>query len=114
MKIDNRNILLSLLSFLWLILSANFANAEEKTSVPTKIAIIGDSKTFGKQMDLLTAELTGNSQISLIERSEIDKILSEQKIGLKNLFDPESSVKTGKLSKASIFVVLSGIKDLKK
>ncbi len=72
-------------------------------SAATKIAIVSDHP--GKLSDLLTAELSANSDIELVERAEIAKVLSEQKIAA-SVLNEKGAFSLGKLISTDLFIVL--------
>ncbi len=45
---------------------------------PIRLAIVAEDKSLAPALDLLTAELSTNSQLALLERAQIDKVLAEQ------------------------------------
>src|SRR6266542_1872163 len=45
---------------------------------PIRLAIVAEDKSLAPALDLLTAELSANSQLALLERAQIDKVLAEQ------------------------------------
>ena len=80
-------------------------------SAPLTVAVLNfessDEKLQGKAVEastLLGAQLSTNVAIWTIERAEIDKILSEQTMGLSGLNDPATAAKTGKLLGAKVLV----------
>ena len=80
------------------------------TGVPAKcadvkIAIVpgGDPKPV-ELLVLTEAKLFEQKEIALVERTEIDKVLAEQK--LSGMFDAAHAVQLGQILKADIFAVL--------
>ena len=47
--------------------------------------------------DMLITELSGNPRIRVIERSQLDRLLEEQKLGQGNQVDPETAVRIGRV-----------------
>ncbi len=87
------------------------AAPEKKQAVPLNAAVFDFSegsesvKGLGESVGkLLNAELSTQAGIFLVERAEIDKILSEQEITLSGAAAPESSVKVGQLTGAQVLV----------
>ena len=87
MRMNKKNIVLSLLSFLWLISSAdhaigqvNLADAKEKAVKRWAIIASKDDESQ-KLADLLFAELANESNLKLVERDELAKISNEQELG---------------------------------
>jgi len=64
-------------------------------------ALKGQGKSIGQ---LLNALLSTRDGIFLVERAELDKILSEQQLGLAGTVTTESAVKVGRLTGAQILV----------
>lgn len=63
-----------------------------------------------KLADLISAELSGNPSIMLVERAEIDKLVSEQSLNLSGMANPEYANKVGYLIGARIIVTGSVFK----
>ncbi|MDD8016865.1 MAG: CsgG/HfaB family protein [Bacteroidota bacterium] len=55
--------------------------------------------------DMLTTALFKTGKFLVVERGELDRILSEQKLGESGLVTPESAPKVGKLLGAELFVI---------
>ncbi|MFA6566631.1 MAG: hypothetical protein WCS96_00315 [Victivallales bacterium] len=68
-----------------------------------KVAVIAD-KGLEKYADLLTVELSKQSDLNVIERTEIDRVLKEQAISSANL--TANYLKLGKLLKADGLVII--------
>jgi hypothetical protein len=51
---------------------------------PVKLAIISESPAAATAADLLTAELTKNDQVQLLERAEIERVYHEQGLSAAN------------------------------
>ncbi len=54
--------------------------------------------------DLLTASLSGNDEISVVERQELDRVVSEQKLQA-NALTPEGAIATGRLLNADAILI---------
>src|ERR1035437_7607309 len=52
---------------------------------PVKLAIISESPETAAAADVLTAEFSKDNRLRLLERSEIEKVLREQKLSLNNV-----------------------------
>ncbi len=67
-----------------------------------------DEKQYGELgrnlQSLLTAHLSSNPQIILVERAEIDQALSETELGISGTVDPETAAKIGYITGAQILV----------
>ncbi len=57
-----------------------------------------------KVATLVNANLSADPQIITVERSELEKILSEQELGLSGSVNPESAAKVGNLTGAKVLV----------
>ena len=84
------------LCFSWLILFSELAAA-------TRIAIV--SEKTSNLSDLLTAELSNETGLALLDRSEIRKIFKEHKISVESI-DSKQILSLNKLLKTDLFVVL--------
>ena len=64
-----------------------------------------ETKSMGASAaELLATELGKSGQLVLVERSQLDSILSEQGVGLTGTVDPQSAAKIGNLVGAQILV----------
>jgi hypothetical protein len=83
-----------------------FAHAQPQ---PISVAVLhfdGPRKTLNNNLTaLLTANLSANPQFSMVERADLDKILSEQSLGKSGTITPESAANIGKLTGAKILIV---------
>jgi TolB-like protein len=107
MKINAHMILLGLLALLISSLRAEVTNAPAPLTVAVLNFESSDEKLQGRGVEaatLLGAQLSTSGNVWTIERAEIDKILSEQTMGLSGLNDPASAAKTGKLLGAKALV----------
>ncbi|MDR0327541.1 MAG: CsgG/HfaB family protein, partial [Planctomycetaceae bacterium] len=80
-----------------------FAGASARSEVKVAVVPGGDPKP-NELLVLTEAKLFENQEIAMLERTEIEKVLAEQK--LSGLFDAASAVKLGQILKADIFAVL--------
>jgi hypothetical protein len=105
MKIFQPKIIIYLIVLTLLIGSSLFA---EVTIYPT--AILNFKSKGVKQEDtdtiplLLNAKLTNSPNLILVEREELDKILTEQELNLSGLADEKSQIKAGVLVGAKIII----------
>lgn len=60
------------------------ARLPAQSNAPARLAIIAESPDASAASDILTAELSKNSQITLLERNEIDKVYQEQGLSVGN------------------------------
>src|SRR6266536_49045 len=66
-------------------LLAPVCRAQLTTGAPRiRLAIVAEDKSLAPALDLLTAELSTNSQLALLERAQIDKVLAEQALSAAN------------------------------
>ncbi len=63
-----------------------------------------------KITSLLTAELSSDDRLALVERSELSKALREQALGLSGAVDPGAAAKVGQLTGAKVLVAGRGFK----
>ena len=67
-----------------------------------------DAEQFGEMgrdlQTLLTAHLSSDPQIILVERAEVDKALSELEMGISGTVDPDTAAKIGYITGAQILV----------
>lgn len=69
----------------WLCISLlSAARLPAQSNAPARLAIIVESPDASPLSDILTAELSKNSQITLLERNEIDKVYQEQGMSAEN------------------------------
>jgi len=76
-----------------MLLGRLFAQAAE---APVKLAIITEAAEFARVADLLTAELSRDGRIALVERTEIERVLREQALSATG----RDYLKLGQLLKA--------------
>ena len=70
-----------------------FLSAPE-LAAQTRIAVLGDVEQNRAEIDCLTAALSKDQNISLVERSAIDKIIAEQKLSALGM-NTADAVKAG-------------------
>jgi hypothetical protein len=83
----------------------------EDSLLPLTVAVL-DFQTSGEKLDkkgsevalLLGTHLSTAPNVLLVERQEIEKILSEQEIGLGGAVTPESAAKVGALTGAKVLI----------
>jgi TolB-like protein len=81
------------------------------SQIPVTLAVLpfdGSDETAkakaGGVASLLAAKLSANTGLWLVEREEIEKLLSEQTLSLSGLADPSNAVQTGRITGAKILV----------
>ena len=57
----------------------------QSNPAPVRLAIVSESSDTVAAADLLTAEFSKNDRVQLLERTEIEKVIREQQLSLKNL-----------------------------
>jgi hypothetical protein len=85
------------------------------TTQPLAVAVV-EFVTLGEPIEkdgekiqaLLTAYLTADSSLRLVERKEMEKILSEQKLSLSGLVDEQQAIQVGRLVGAKVMVMGRG------
>jgi hypothetical protein len=73
-----------------------------QTNEPVKLAIVAESSDASAALDILTARLSANNNVHLLERDEIDKVYQEQGKSAENRDD----VKLGRLLGADGLLLL--------
>jgi hypothetical protein len=63
-----------------------------------------------KITSLLTAELSSDERLALVERADLSKALREQALGLSGAVDPGAAAKVGQLTGAKVLVAGRGFK----
>ena len=103
-----RNLRIKTLCFILFMVNISAIYAE-----PAKIAIIGDTEKYQKEVDLLTVQLSQDENIHLLERSDWDYLLREHEISQSNI--AQKSIQFGRLLGADGLIILSEetIKDKK-
>jgi hypothetical protein len=107
MKNNTPLLLLALLSLLQPVLRAENTNAQPPLTVAVLNFESSDEKLQGKTTEaatLLGAQLSTSGKVWTIERADIDKVLSEQTMGLSGLNDHATAAKTGKLLGAKALI----------
>ena len=101
----------------FLLLSSS-ASAQESPAIKKRIAVFafkdetdfgggwGQYKTVGEGLsDMLTTELVQAGQYRVIEREELESLLSEQDLGTQGIVTPESAAKLGQVLGVELAVV---------
>jgi Curli production assembly/transport component CsgG len=52
---------------------------------PLRLAIIAEEPALSTASDMLTAQLSGQSQIALVEREQLQKVFTEQALGVEEM-----------------------------
>lgn len=102
----------------------NYKDASEKRNYALKkatltIAIINENQSFNTETEQLNAHVlksiidTKNPFITVIDRSNVDKIMAEQKIGMSGAVNQNSAISAGNLMGAKV-VMLGKVTSLKK
>jgi hypothetical protein len=55
-----------------------------QTNVPARLALLAESPDASAALDVLTAQLSGNKNLQLLERNEIEKVYREQGLSVAN------------------------------
>ena len=105
----SRYVFLSLI-FLPLVLAVH-AVAQDTAASGYSVAVLpfeADAKQFGEMgqdlQNLLTAHLSADPQVILVERAEVDKALSELELGISGTVDPNKAAQIGYITGAQILV----------
>ncbi|MCU0645785.1 MAG: hypothetical protein MUC94_16190 [bacterium] len=115
----NRRLIFNIaLSLALLLILAAIAPAQSPKALKKRVAVFAfEDKTdhtwhwwtgqpVGQGMaDMLVTELVKSGKYKVIERQEIDKILSEQKMGQTGLVTPESAAKVGQLLGVELAII---------
>ncbi len=75
---------------------------------PVRLAIVAEDTLLSQPLDLLTAEFSTNSQLALLERAQIDKVLSEQGLSAANGRD---SLRLGQMLGADGLLLLETVSE---
>ncbi|MBU1692359.1 MAG: CsgG/HfaB family protein [Verrucomicrobia bacterium] len=101
---------------LWGGLASSVVFAQEKAPAVYPTAILpfqergAGVKGYGEKVsDLLFAALTVNPNLLLVERAEIEKLLSEHELNLSGMVEPATATKVGQLTGAKLLVTGSVI-----
>lgn len=73
-----------------------------QTNAPVKLALVAETGEAGPALDVLTASLSGNGNVQLLERSEIDRVYREQGMSKGNRDD----IKAGRILGADGLLLL--------
>jgi hypothetical protein len=76
----------------------------------TRLALVGGDGNSGVEnvLDTATALLSQDTDLQLLDRAEVGRVLREQELSLAGLVRAESAVKAGQLLHADLFAVLEG------
>jgi hypothetical protein len=92
----------------WLCISLLLATrSPAQSNAPARLAIIVETPNASPLSDILTAELSKNPQITLLERNEIDKVYREQGLSAEN----GDYLKLGEVLGADGCCVLAGLRN---
>jgi TolB-like protein len=71
----------------------------------------GDAAGYGRQLTtLVTADLTTETNLVMLERAELDKALSEQAFGMSGMVSSDAAAKIGQITGAKVLVAGQVIK----
>lgn len=83
----------------------------EPVAEPTTVAVLGvyekgqDVKDLGGKLEaLLVAMLTTRENLILVERAELDKVISELELNLSGMVDPKTATQIGHMTGANVLV----------
>ena len=88
---------------LWFLTAQLFA----QTNAPVKLALLAETDEASPAVDILTATLSGNGKVQLLERDEIEKVYHEQGISVANRDD----LKLGRILGADGLLLLETVKE---
>ncbi len=91
---------------LLLVLLSRATEAAVQPTVRAALVTGSNSDSLRGLVDLVAVELHGNNSLQLLERQEIQAVLTEQKLAGTGLTDPTSAVAAGKLLSVDLFAVL--------
>lgn len=95
---------------LWLLCFAHTAAALAQSGAkPARLAILAADPALGAASDVLTEALSSDSTVSLLERNEIDRVLSEQRLAASGLA-AQNGARLGRLLGADGLVFLETAK----
>ena len=88
----------------------SIATATGNAYAATRIALVGSESTGGIEnvLDAATVLLSKDTDLQLLDRAEVGRVLREQEISLAGLVRSEHAVKAGQLLHADLFAVLEG------
>jgi hypothetical protein len=76
-----------------------------QTNEPVKLALVAETGTAAAAVDMLTAELSGQPALQLLERTDIERVYREQGLSAENL----DSLKLGKVLGADGVMIVSSV-----
>src|SRR5262245_37497776 len=84
------------------------APAPATPAAATRVALVGtdDKEVVRNVLDLAEAELSSRKTIEILERRQIDRVLSEQKLSLSGVVEANQIVAAGKLLSVDLFAVV--------
>jgi len=108
-SVNANSIVIILLLF---ILLAVHANAETKKTIAVlDFESIGSEEHLGKAVsEIMRTELIDTNRYLVVERAQISKALSEQKLQMYGLIDDKSAIELGKMLGADLIVIGSVVK----
>ena len=82
-----------------------------QTDAATRIALVGSGGNdgVGNVLDLATALLSKDTDLQLLDRAQVDRILREQAFSLAGMVRAEDAVRAGQLLHVDLFAVVEGI-----
>jgi TolB-like protein len=98
------------LPFLLLAALAMFANAADAPKPAPTVAVYdftgeAEAASYGrKATSLVTADLAGNTNFSLVERAQLTEALSEQAFGISGMVSSDAAAKIGQMTGANVLV----------
>src|SRR6266567_2653367 len=93
------------LFLLWTVICAA---AIGRADAATRIALVGAGNGVESVLDAATALLSKDTDLQLLDRAEVGRVLREQEISLAGLVRAEHAVKAGQLLHVDLFAVLEG------
>ena len=104
------SVVLSFITFITLPMLAN-AQSNDPGSKGLSVAVLpfaADEKQYGELgrdlQSLLTAHLSAQSNIIMVERTDLDAALSESELGISGTVDPETAAKIGYITGAQVLI----------
>src|SRR5436853_7466764 len=79
-----------------------------KTQAATRHGLVGAGKWVENVLGAATALLSKDTDLELLDRAEVGRVLGEQEISLAGLVRAEHALKAGQLLHADLFAVLEG------
>ena len=82
----------------------------DRTEAATRLALVGSDSSSGFEvmLDSATALLSKDTDLQILDRAEVGRVLREQELSLAGLVGAEHAVKAGQLLHADLFAVLEG------